>query len=90
MMLKMYLNIYLNLDISDMTDTTFTVLDNGYCRVDWLEAKAALTVLSPDSAMAWTGHIGHEVLEAVRNKFSQEPEEALTNQVFIITYNRST
>ena len=67
-----------------MTDTTFTVLDNGYCRVDWLEAEAALTVLSPDSAMAWTGHIGREVLEAVRNKFSQEPVEALTNQVFII------
>ena len=64
-----------------MTDTTFTVLDNGYCRVDWLETEAALTVLSPDSAMAWTGHIGREVLEAVRNKFSQEPEEALTNQV---------
>ena len=50
----------------------------------WLEAEAALTVLSPDSAMAWTGHIGREVLEAVRNKFSLEPEEALTNQVFII------
>ena len=66
------------------TDATFTVLDNGYCRVDWLEAEAALTVLSPDSAMAWTGHIGREVLEAVRNKVSQEPEEALTNQVFII------
>ena len=67
-----------------MTDTTFTVLDNGYCRVDWLEAEAALTVLSPEAAMAWTGHIGSEVLEAVRTKFSQEPEEVLTSQVFII------
>ena len=75
-----------------MTDTTFTVLDNGYCRVDWLEAEAALTVLSPEAAMAWTGHIGREVLEAVRNKFSQDPEEVLTSQVLGIYYfhNRST